>query len=167
MADTQGNDALDLLRPENVRFVDHFDDWRQAIRESLKSLEQGGYVSPEYAENIIKDTLEVGPYYVLTNNVALIHARPEEGAIRTQLSITRLEQPFYFKADEIPDSGMPVWPVRLIFSLAAENSDSHVDIIRIIASVCMDDDAVEALLQKESPEALYEAFMSAGRVFEG
>lgn len=152
----------ELLAPENVCFVDHVDDWREAIHVSLKALEDGGFVTPEYANNIIAETLNVGPYYVLANNVALIHARPEDGAIKKQLSVTRLARPIVFKDKEIPLSGMPEWPIRLLFSLSAEDSTSHIQVIRVIASICMDDAAVDALLDKETPMELYTALVEAG-----
>jgi mannitol/fructose-specific phosphotransferase system IIA component (Ntr-type) len=166
MSNKQMPAISELLAPENVRFVDHVDTWREAIHVSLQALEEGGFVTPEYAENIIADTLSVGPYYVLANNIALIHARPEEGAIKKQLSVTRLERPIVFKDDDIPLSGMPEWPVRLLFSLSAEDSTSHVQVIRVIASICMDDDAVDELLAKKTPLELYNALIDAGNHLE-
>ena len=72
--------VTDLLRPENIQVVDSVANWEDAIRISLKPLIEGGYAEPRYADNIIADTRELGPYYVLTEDVALIHARPEGGA---------------------------------------------------------------------------------------
>ncbi|ERI06401.1 PTS sugar transporter subunit IIA [Atopobium sp. oral taxon 810] len=166
MSDETLPTVSELLAPENVRFVDHVDDWREAIHVSLKALEEGGFVTPEYANNIIADTLSVGPYYVLANNIALIHARPEEGAIKKQLSVTRLAHPIVFKDKAIPLSGMPEWPVRLLFALSAEDPTSHVQVIRVIASICMDDAAVDALLEKENPMELYTAIIEAGNQLE-
>ena len=67
---------LDMLKKENVQILDHVDDWKEAITVSLRSLEEQGYVTQDYAKGIIDITNEMGPYYVLTDDVALIHGRP-------------------------------------------------------------------------------------------
>lgn len=40
---------LDMLK-ENVQILDHVDDWKEAITVSLRSLEEQGYVTPDYAK---------------------------------------------------------------------------------------------------------------------
>lgn len=68
---------LDMLKEENVQIVERVDNWKEAITVSLQSLLEQGYVTEEYGKSIIQITEEMGPYYVLTENVALIHGRPE------------------------------------------------------------------------------------------
>ena len=69
----------EMLKPENVRIVQSVDTWQNAIRLACAPLEEGGYVEPCYADNIIAATEKMGPYYVLTEDVALVHGRPEDG----------------------------------------------------------------------------------------
>lgn len=78
----------DMLRPENVQIIEQVDNWEEAITVSLQSLEEQGYVTEEYAKSIIQITNDMGPYYVLTENVALIHGRPESGVLKKQIAIT-------------------------------------------------------------------------------
>ena len=47
---------LDMLKKENVQILDHVDDWKEAITVSLRSLEEQGYVTPDYAKGIIDIT---------------------------------------------------------------------------------------------------------------
>ena len=81
---------LDMLKKENVQILDHVDDWKEAITVSLRSLEEQGYVTPDYAKGIIDITNEMGPYYVLTDDVALIHGRPETGVLKKQLATNQV-----------------------------------------------------------------------------
>lgn len=90
---------LDMLKKENVQILDHVDDWKEAITVSLRSLEEQGYVTPDYAKGIIDITNEMGPYYVLTDDVALIHGRPETGVLKKQLAVTVLRKPIKFSED--------------------------------------------------------------------
>jgi len=137
----------DLLKPENVQIMDGVSDWREAVRISLAPLERGGFVETRYAENIIADTLEIGPYYVLTDDIALIHARPEEGALKKQLAVTLLRRPVSF--------GEGMNSVRVLFALAAEDPNSHIEAIRLLANFCMDEEKVKRLIACVSSEEIY------------
>ena len=44
---------MDLLKRENVQVCEKAADWRDAIRISVKPLEENGYVEPRYKEEII------------------------------------------------------------------------------------------------------------------
>ena len=62
---------LDMLKEENVQIVERVDNWKEAITVSLQSLLDQGYVTEEYGKSIIQITEEMGPYYVLTENVCI------------------------------------------------------------------------------------------------
>lgn len=136
-----------LLRPENVRVIDQVDSWEDAIRVACDPLVEGGYAERCYAENIIKDTHELGPYYVLAEDVALIHARPEEGAIKRQMAVTVVHEPVFFSEDGLP--------VRILFALAAEDANSHIDAIRMLANVCMSEAKVNEIAECTDPHQIY------------
>ena len=143
----------DMLKQQNVRIVDHVTDWKEAINESLKVLVEQGYVTEEYGKNIVDVTLEYGPYYVLTENVALIHGRPEMGVLKKQLAVTVLKQPVKFSEDG--------YPVRLLVALAATDPDSHIDVMQTLAEVFMDEDAIQKIVDSDSTEEIYQSFLNA------
>ena len=72
----------EMLKRENVRLADSVDSWQDAIKLAVAPLNEGGYVEDRYADEIIRATNEMGPYYVLTEDVALIHGRPQEACIK-------------------------------------------------------------------------------------
>lgn len=147
-----------LLKEENVRVEERVDTWQDAIYLSLESLEKGGWVEKRYAKNIIKDTQELGPYYVLAENVALIHARPEEGAIKQQLAVTVLKNPIHFSDDG--------FGVRILFALSAEDSHSHIEAIKLIASICMEESRIQQIIEAKNAHDVYELLMSFEEVYE-
>ena len=49
-------------------------------------------VITDYAKGIIDITNEMGPYYVLTDDVALIHGRPETGVLKKQLAAANCQR---------------------------------------------------------------------------
>lgn len=145
-------DMKDMVKLQNIQIKDSVDTWEDAVRVSLKPLVDGGYAEPRYAENVIADIKNVGPYVVLTDDIALIHARPEEGAIKTQMGLTLLRNPVHFEGSDSD--------VTLLFALAAQDSTSHVDAIRVLASFCMDESKVEQLKSCSTPEEIFNLLMA-------
>ena len=84
----------------------------------------------DYIDGIISNAKEFGPYFVICPDLALLHARPEQGVIKRQLAVTVLREPVRFK-EEGPD-------VRLLVTLAAEDADSHIDVMRKLAVMFSD-----------------------------
>lgn len=79
---------MELLKKENVQICDAAADWKEAIRTAVKPLEEHGYVEARYKEEIISNVEKMGPYIVIADNIALPHARPEQGALKTQIGVT-------------------------------------------------------------------------------
>lgn len=139
-----------LLKEKNCRIAEGADNWKDAVRLAIKPLEEDGDVEPRYKEEIIKNVEELGPYFILAPKVAMPHARPEQGALHTQVAVTRLKKPVVFKQGEEP--------VSLLIALAAADSNSHVDTLMTIAEILSDEKKSETLLNAESPEQIYEVF---------
>ena len=54
-----------LLSQDSIQLRDACQDWEEAVFYACKPLEDGGFVSSDYAKNIIKNTHELGPYLSL------------------------------------------------------------------------------------------------------
>lgn len=141
----------EMLKPENVRIARSVDTWQDAIRLAVAPLREGGYVEPRYEDEIIRATNEMGPYYVLTEDVALIHGRPEDGCIKGQMAVTVLKQPIKFSEDS--------FDVRLLVALAAEDSNSHIEAMQVLAGIFMDEQKIASIVESDDTQAIYQAFM--------
>lgn len=141
----------EMLKPENVRIAQSVDTWQDAIRLAVAPLREGGYVEPRYEDEIIRATNEMGPYYVLTEDVALIHGRPEDGCIKGQMAVTVLKQPIKFSEDS--------FGVRLLVALAAEDSNSHIEAMQVLAGIFMDEQKIASIVESDDTQAIYQAFM--------
>ncbi|EHG7582043.1 PTS sugar transporter subunit IIA [Citrobacter sp. RHB21-C05] len=97
--------------------------WKQAIMLACSPLEQQGLVTANYAQAIVRETEKQGPWYLLTPEFALPHARPEEGVIsnETHLSLLCVKEAVCFPG--YPD-------VRLVVVLAAVDSTRHIEKIQ-------------------------------------
>lgn len=139
-----------LLKEKNCRIAGGAADWRDAIRLAVKPLEEDGDVEPRYKEEIIKNVEQLGPYFILAPKVAMPHARPEQGALKTQIAVTLLKKPVVFKEGEEP--------VQLLIPLAAADNESHIDTLMKIAEVLSDENKTAKLLQAKTPAQLYAVF---------
>jgi PTS system ascorbate-specific IIA component len=145
----------EILKKENVRILNQVKDWREAIKVSTDPLIEQGYITENYPKRIIQLTEEHGAYYIVAKNLALVHARPEDGVLKQQLAVTVIRKPVVFdnKEDE---------PVQLFVTLCATDSNSHLEMLQELAEIMMDESRVEKCVQMETPEALYEEITKSG-----
>jgi PTS system ascorbate-specific IIA component len=143
----------DMLQKKNVQILDSVTDWQEVIYISTKNLVEQGYITENYPKKIIELTEKHGAYYVLCPDVALLHARPEDGVIHKQLSVTLVKEPVKFKGKKDK--------VRLIITLAAEDSQSHLEVLQQIAEIISDEKRIQSLTEVTDAESLYEEFVSA------
>lgn len=143
----------DMLKKENVRKFDKVETWEDAIRISLQPLVDGGYVKTSYVDNVIECTYQMGPYYVLAKDIAFIHGRPESGVLKKQLAVTVLKEPVIFSEKS--------YPVRLLIALAATDSESHIDTMRALATIFMDERRIDEIVSAKTVEEIYESFLKA------
>lgn len=147
--------VTEYLKKENVRIVEAVEDWREAIRVATEPLAEQGYITENYAKRIIQLTEEHGAYYIVAKNLALVHARPEDGVLKQQLAVTVIRKPVIFDNKENE-------PVQLFVTLCAEDSNKHLEMLQELAEIMMDESRVEQCVQAETAEALYEEITKRG-----
>lgn len=141
---------MDLLDGKNVKILEEAKDWRDAIRKSVMPLEEEGFVKPEYKEAIISGVEKLGPYIVIAPLIALPHARPEQGVLKSQVAVTLFRNKVSFDKKDTE--------VQLFVALAAADSDSHLNALMTISEILQDEEKVAQILQSEDTETLYSYF---------
>jgi len=142
----------DMLKRENVQIVESCRDWEDAIHVAVQPLVDGGFVTPDYIAGIIENTNKFGPYFVLAPDLALLHARPEQGVVKQQLAVTIARTGVEFKPGE---------PVRVLVTLAATDPDSHLDVMRILATMFADPANIDKAATAADADEVYRLFMEA------
>ncbi|MEG1942563.1 MAG: PTS sugar transporter subunit IIA [Angelakisella sp.] len=139
-----------MLKIENVNILDKVDGWRDAVRVAIEPLIKGGYVEPRYIQSVLENTLLYGPYYVLAPDLAVIHARSEQGVLHGQLAVTLLRQPVKFSPEG--------YDVRVLVTLAAEEPTIHNACLMRLAEIFATQDKIAAIANAQSVEELYGYF---------
>ncbi|MBF7980754.1 MULTISPECIES: PTS sugar transporter subunit IIA [Rahnella] len=138
----------DWINENNTTIITRIKDWQSAVALAAQPLIDSGAAESRYLQAIYDMHREIGPYYVLGEGIAMPHARPEEGAVRTALSLVIVSEGVEFGSEDND-------PVYVIFALAAVDSHSHIEMIASLSHLFCDDEAAKKLKQsKNKQEAL-------------
>lgn len=137
----------DTLNEKTILLNAEAQDWREAVRLGGQLLVSVGAAKPEYIEGMIECAEELGPYIVIGPGLAMPHARPEKGALKTWFSLVTLKTPVEFGN---PDND----PVDVLFSFSATDKDAHIEALRQMATLCGDEDTFRKIQEAERIEEI-------------
>ncbi|MGB5824138.1 MAG: PTS sugar transporter subunit IIA, partial [Proteocatella sp.] len=84
--------------------------------------------------------------FCIADGVAMPHARPEDGVLREGVAVVKLNHPVDFLGKEI----------SVFFTLAAKDGVSHLEMLKKIAEVCMDNDKLNAIMCSTNEQEIQE-----------
>ena len=146
-------EIYNMLKLENVRILPGVKGWKEAIHVAVQPLVDGGYCEPRYIDEIIKNTEKLGPYYVLCENLALVHGSADQGVLKRQIAITLLRKPVKFKEDGCD--------VRIMVTLAATDPESHMEVLQAMSELFSDPESMNRVLEASSEKEIYDLFVEA------
>ena len=127
-----------LLQEKNCYLRDRVQDWKEAVHIACEPLIEQNYCTTAYEDAIYEITERLGPYYVLCENLALIHASNQSGVNDTQMAVTVLKESVKFKPDG--------YDVRVLVTLVAKDSESHMEGIQAVSNIFSDEKKVQEIL---------------------
>ncbi|MGL4428301.1 MAG: PTS mannitol transporter subunit IIA [Silvania sp.] len=137
---------IDYFPEKSISIKQSAKDWQEAIDYSMASLLTHHFVNANYIQAIKDSTINNGPYYILAPGVAMPHARPECGALKTGMSLTLLKQEVQFVEDDES--------VKLLIGLSAADADSHIGAIQALSELLCEEETLVALLNAKSEKQL-------------
>lgn len=129
-----------------VKVINQVDDYKEAIKISCDILENRGSIEKSYFDSIIRKIDEYGPYFCIAPKIAMPHARPEDGAIKTDLCVLKLNEPVDFLGKE----------TSLFLTLSSIDNNSHLELMQKVASICMDGSKLNKILNTNKEEEIME-----------
>jgi arginyl tRNA synthetase N terminal domain len=139
---------LSKILKDNIGIEKEALTWKESIRTASVPLIKNGKIEEKYVEAMINDIERMGFYVVITDKVAMPHSRPENGVNETSLSLLKL--------DKIVKYGE--YDVNLIFILAAENKDKHIEILKELSEFLDEDDEIEKIINAKTIEEIEKIF---------
>lgn len=120
-----------------------------ALELTCSKLVEQGKVEATYLEAIKQKHKEIGAYYVLAPKIAMPHARPEDGVNEAALQITVFKNGVDLESEDNGD-------VFFSVTLAALDSDSHIQTIVALSELFQNDDDIDAIIGAENESAIAE-----------
>ncbi|MDH5030618.1 PTS sugar transporter subunit IIA [Enterococcus faecalis] len=135
---------MNMVQPSFIQTDLVARNWEDAFYMEAKPLVDAGNISRRYIEKIIQTTHKEGAYMIVTDNVALPHARPEDGVNKLGMGITSLRYPI-----QIFDKR-----VKYIFTLAAVDQNRHLKAISEFVDL-IEDGRIFDVLDHQRPQEVY------------
>ncbi|MDQ0513960.1 PTS system ascorbate-specific IIA component [Mycoplasmoides fastidiosum] len=132
-----------LFDPDMLAWSDEIKDWKTAVYKGVDLLVQQNKATPELATAIFATTDKFGPYYVFEPGLALLHAEPNSHSLTAATSTLILKDNVIF-ADQADKQA------RIIITMAAPDSNSHIDLIAEFSKVFGDQELKNQILQVQS-----------------
>lgn len=136
---------MDNIDEKMILFKSKIETAEEGIKAAGKILFEQGYAEERYIDSMVNNFIENGSYFVLTPGLAIPHGRPEDGVLRTGMSVVILKKGIEF-GNESND------PVRVILGLAAKDNNEHLLFMSKLAKVLNKEDIVFKLAEAETKE---------------
>jgi PTS system ascorbate-specific IIA component len=119
----RGDSAMKFLEEKLVAMNVELSSPEEAIQAAGQLLVNENLVEASYVDAMIQSFHKNGPYFVLAPQIALPHARPEDGVNEASVSLIQLKTPVKFGSKNND-------PVELVFALGASSSEEHLQVLQ-------------------------------------
>lgn len=133
----------ELLLDRQIKLKVNALDWKDAIRKVAEPLIAEKTIEPRYVDAMFDSVTKYGPYIVIGENIALAHARPEDGVNKLGISVITLDPPVLFNHEDND-------PVSIVFCLAAIDNISHLKIMSTLVHLINEEGKIEELSKQEN-----------------
>lgn len=137
---------LEKILDGNIQIIDSVIDWKESIKIAGKPLLEKNIIMENYINAMIESIQKLGFYVILRDNLAMPHARPEEGSIGTGVSLLKLNNPVYYGNSK----------VQLVFVLATKDANSHLETLMQLMELFQDDESIEKLINSKDYNEILE-----------
>lgn len=127
-----------LMNPKHILWEVESLTWENAISKTVAPLIEDSIVKQDYSDEIIKQFNLYGPYMVIGENIALIHASSHNYVNQTGFSFIKLKHPVKFGHSRYD-------PVIYIICLATTSPKIHLNALRQLSFILMDNNHIKRL----------------------
>lgn len=129
-----------LIKNNSILLKADATNWQEAVKLGTDMLVASKAIEPRYYDAIIHCVKTMGPYIIIAPNLAMPHARPEDGVNRTAFALVTLNKPVFFDGENEP--------VDVLVTLAGSTSDEHMNGLMEVTQI-LDDEHSETGIDLE------------------
>lgn len=124
-------------------------DWEDAVDIVGRIMVDAGFVQMRYVDAMKHTIKELGPYSVIAPGIAMPHARPEDGVLKSGFALITLATPVEFGSSQND-------PVQIVIAFGAVDKEQHIESLAKIAKIFSDQSRVKEVIQADSKEQVLE-----------
>lgn len=140
---TEKPDLLDTISAETIRLKAEADDWEGAVRIGGQLLVDAGAVEERYVDAMVNAVKEYGPYIVISENVAMPHAKSEDGVKKTKVSIVTFKNSINFGSKDSRD-------IKLMICISTINSTNHLKALSQLMVLLENDNEIKEIIDTDN-----------------
>ncbi len=125
-----------LLSKECIQTSTSVTEWKKAVEVASQPLLKLSKIEPQYVQAMIDSVEKNGPYMVIADHLALMHARPEDGVIEQGISLLVVSNPIDMEGK----------PVKIFLVLAAKDNESHLESLQEVMNIFMEETSFQTIL---------------------
>ena len=126
---------MDLLTTETILIEEDSPSWQQSVKQLGQILYETGCIENSYTSAIIDNLNKHGPFMVISEGIALLHAKPETGVKKLGAALSVFKKALDFMGK----------PISLLFMISAVDSYQHIGVIENIVKICESDSLLRDL----------------------
>lgn len=151
------DNKLDLLENlqnnDSIRVNLDAKDWKQALELCISPLIEKKVVDRKYLESIYENVTANGPYFIISDYVAMPHAQGKIGVYENGFSLVTLKNDVYFEGDNRP--------VRILIGLASNSPDIHTAVaLPQIVAVFEDENNIKKIKESKTKQEILNVIKS-------
>jgi mannitol/fructose-specific phosphotransferase system IIA component (Ntr-type)/transcriptional antiterminator len=146
-----------LLTPQTIQVNVVAASWEEAIKKSADPLFKEGFIEKRYIDAMINNINKMGPYVVIAPGIAMPHALPNDGVIKSCISLTVLK-------DEVKFGNAANDPVKLIFCIGSKDGKDHMNVLSELIGAIGDKALMAKIKSADSQKQVIKAMESSGKL---
>jgi PTS system ascorbate-specific IIA component len=135
-------------------------DWEEAIRSGGNMMVDAGLCESRYIDAIIENHKSFGPYFIVAPGIAMPHAKPENGVLKTGYAFVMLHTPVEFGDEENDPVDM------LIFAGAVNREEHNEEVVAQVAELCDSDEYIGRLRASSNRDEVIAVLKDFDRAFQ-
>jgi mannitol/fructose-specific phosphotransferase system IIA component (Ntr-type) len=139
---------LNYISKDNIIINKSYISWQESINLVAEPLLKNQSINQTYVDAIFKSIDKLGFYIVISKDIALPHARPEDGVIKKGISILKSQYPINFADHQI----------YLVIMFAATDKESHMKMIEKLINVIGNQELLNKIIKSNDHNEILEIF---------
>ncbi|ERN55122.1 BglG family transcription antiterminator [Alkalihalophilus marmarensis] len=148
----KGEQLTDFITSDTIQVIESVSSWQEALSLAAAPLLEQGVITEQYITAMKNQYTEMTPNIVLRLNVAIPHARPDDGVHKVGMSLLKIKEGLLFKENE---------RIHLIVVIAAVDKNQHLQALLQLMKLAEKNEVIHEIKNAEDAENIHQLIKTA------